>query len=141
MADVRAGLAFSPGEARLLCMQGTIHLERDELEAALDALDRAVTMDPEYPAALLNRAVAYYRSGQGQRSADDLTKVLAIVGDDPDVLLNRGLAYRSIGRSDLAVADLGRALELPGADLAELRRQRDECLNGPLPAAAPAAVS
>jgi tetratricopeptide (TPR) repeat protein len=140
MADVRTGLAFSPGEARLECMQGTIHLERDELEAALDALDRAVTLDPGYPAALLNRAVAYYRSGQGQRSADDLTKVLAIVGDDPDVLLNRGLAYRSIGRPDLAVADLDRALELPGGDLTELRQQRDECLNDPLPALAPAAA-
>jgi tetratricopeptide (TPR) repeat protein len=140
MADVRTGLAFSPDEPRLRCMQGTIHLERDELEAALDALDRAVALDPGYPAALLNRAVAHYRSGQGQRSADDLTEVLAIVGDDPDVLLNRGLAYRSIGRADLAVADLDRALELPGADLAEVRRQRDECLNGPLPAQVPAAA-
>ena len=75
------------------------------------------------------------RSGQGQRSADDLTKVLAIVGDDPDVLLNRALAYRSIGRADLALGDLERALELPGADLAELRGQRDACLNGTLAAA------
>jgi Flp pilus assembly protein TadD len=83
--------------------------------------------------------VAYYRSGQGQRSADDLTKVLAIVGNDPDVLLNRALAYRSIGRADLAVADLDRALELPGADLAELHEQRDACLNGPLPVLVPAA--
>jgi tetratricopeptide (TPR) repeat protein len=138
MADVRTGLALSPGEARLKCMQGTIHLERDELEAALDALDRAVALDPGYPAALLNRAVAYYRSGQGQHAVDDLTKVLAIVGDDPDVLLNRGLAYRSTGRADLAVADLDAALELPGADLSELLRQRDECLDGPLPAPVPA---
>jgi tetratricopeptide (TPR) repeat protein len=138
MADVRTGLAFSPDEPRLSCMLGTIHLERDELDAALDALGRAVALDAEYPAALLNRAVAYYRSGQGQRSADDLTKVLAIVGNDPDVLLNRALAYRSIGRDDLAVADLDRALELPGADLAELRGQRDACLNGPLPVLASA---
>ena len=35
-------------------------------------------------------------------------------------------------------SDLDRALELPGADLAEVRRQRDECLNGPLPAQVPA---
>ena len=140
MADVRTGLAFSPDEPRLLCMRGSIHLERDEPEEALDALDLAVTLDPGYPAALLNRAVACYRSGQVQRSADDLTQVLAIVGDDPDVLLNRGLAYRGIGRPDLAVADFDRALELPGADLAELRRQRDECRSGPLTAPAPAAA-
>jgi tetratricopeptide (TPR) repeat protein len=139
MADVRTGLAFSPAEPRLLCLLGTIHLERDELEAALIALGRAVALDAEYPAALLNRAVAYYRSGQGQRSAEDLTKVLAIVGNDPDVLLNRALAFRSIGRADLAVADLDRALELPGADVAELRGQRDSCLNGPQPVLAPAA--
>lgn len=140
LADVGTGLALSPDEPRLRCMQGTIHLERDELEAALDALDRAVALDPEYPAALLNRAVAHYRLGQGQCSADDLTELLVLVGDDPDVLLNRSLAYRSIGRADLAVADLGRALELPGADVAELRRQRDECLTGPLPAPTPVAA-
>src|SRR6202042_3938644 len=120
-------------------MLGTIHLERDELEAALDALGRAIALDAEYPAALLNRAVAYYKSGQGQRSADDLTKVLAIVGDDPDVLLNRALAYRSIGRADLALGDLERALELPGADLAERRGQRAGIVNSPLPALASAA--
>jgi tetratricopeptide (TPR) repeat protein len=140
LADVGTGLALSPDEPRLRCMQGTIHLERDELEAALDALDRAVALDPAYPAALLNRAVAHYRLGQGQCSADDLTELLALVGDDPDVLLNRSLAYRSIGRPDLAAADLGRALELPGADAAELRRQRDECLTGPLPAPTPVAA-
>jgi tetratricopeptide (TPR) repeat protein len=140
MSDVRAGLALSPDEPRLRCMQGTIHLERGDLDAALDALDRAVALDPEYPAALLNRAVAHYRLGQGQCSADDLTALLALVGDDPDVLLDRALAYRSIGRADLALGDLHRALELPGADVAELRRQCDECVNSPLPRPAPAAV-
>jgi lipoprotein NlpI len=52
-------------------MRGTIHLERDELEEALDALDLAVTLDPGYPAALLNRAVAYY--GRARPSARRMT--------------------------------------------------------------------
>ena len=112
-----------------------IHLERDELEAALQALDQAIALDPDYPAALLTGRWVY-RSGQGQRAANDLTKTLAIAGDDPDLLLNRALAYRSAGRPDLAVADLDRALELPGADGTELRRQRDACLNSLRPAQA-----
>ena len=90
---------------------------------AIEALDGALAIDPGYPAALLNRAVAYYRSGQGERSVADLTATLAIVGDDPDVLLNRGLAHLSAGQPGLARADFDRALLLPGADVTELRAQ------------------
>jgi hypothetical protein len=71
---------------------------------------------------------------------DDLTAALEIVGADPDVLLDRGVAYLADGRPDLASADFDRAGELPGADLDELRRQRELC-GHPRSAAVPESVA
>ncbi|HET9894344.1 MAG TPA: tetratricopeptide repeat protein [Streptosporangiaceae bacterium] len=129
MADVEAGLSLRPAEPRLLCMKGTIALELGELGVALVSMDGAIALDPQYAAALLNRAVAHYRSGRSDLAVDDLTRTLKITGEDPDIMLNRGLAYLETGQADLALADVDRALALPGADVTELRRLREACLD------------
>ncbi|WP_083976501.1 tetratricopeptide repeat protein [Kitasatospora azatica] len=126
-ADVAAGLALRPDEPRLLCMRGTVALQRGALTEAYQALSSALDLDPGYPAALINRAVVHYQQDRYQAAVQDLTATLGLIGDDPDVLLNRGIAYQAEGQLDLALADFDRALTLPGADVAELREQRERC--------------
>src|SRR5258708_37196189 len=108
-------------------MKGPVLLQRAGLDEALQALNPALTADPRYPAALVNRAVVAYRQGRFGSAVADLTATLDLTGDDPDVLLNRGIAYRADGRLALAVADFDHALSLPDADLAGLHYQRCHC--------------
>jgi tetratricopeptide (TPR) repeat protein len=126
-ALVSEGLTLQPDEPRLACLEAAVELEREHWQRALDILDLVLATDPAYPAALLNRAVAYYELGDPAAAVEDLTATLAATGDDPDVLLNRGIAQLAAGHPALARADFDRALELPGADHAELHRQRKLC--------------
>ena len=128
MTDVDAGLALRPDDARLLCLRGMLRLGDDQPDAAIADFTRALSVDGNYPAALVNRAVALFQNGEAGSAADDLSRALEIIGDDPDLLLNRGLARAATGDVQAAVADFDRALALPDADLAELHFQRGACL-------------
>src|SRR4051794_24487045 len=49
-AELDAALAHRPDEPRLLCLKGSIALERDALSAAIALLDRAIARDERYAA-------------------------------------------------------------------------------------------
>ncbi|HJQ01923.1 MAG TPA: tetratricopeptide repeat protein [Jatrophihabitans sp.] len=128
-ADIDAGLALRPDDARLLCLRGMLQLA-EHPEAAIADFTAALSLDSNYPAALVNRAVALFQIGDAGSSIEDLSRALEITGDDPDLLLNRGLARAAVGDLQAAVADFDRALALPDADVAELQFQREACLLG-----------
>jgi len=92
--------------------------------------DTALDADPDYPAALVNRAVALFELADPGRSVADLTRALELTDPDPDLLLNRGIGYAACGDAEAALADFGQALALPGADVPELLYQRGLCLWG-----------
>lgn len=85
-------------------------------------------LDGNYRAALADRAVARFESGDAQGAADDLSRALDVLGDDPDLLLNRGLAWAAKGDLPAAIGDFSRALLRLDADLAELYHRRGACL-------------
>ena len=128
LADSRAGLGTHPDDPRLWCLAGLAEQEMGVLDQARVAYDKALTADPSYAPAAVNRAVLAYERGDPASAADDLTAALGILGDDPEVLYNRGIAYTDLGRYREAVADFDRASAIPGADLSELRTQRDRCV-------------
>jgi tetratricopeptide (TPR) repeat protein len=125
---VRAGLAVSPGDARLHCTLGLALLDIGDLSAAREAFDRALELDPGLSEARVNRAIVAYEQGQYRAAADDLT--IALEGDErnPDLLYNRGFAHEAAGHLDEAIADYTRALQDPRADQAQLLYQRGLCL-------------
>ncbi|MFD0517541.1 tetratricopeptide repeat protein [Paractinoplanes durhamensis] len=96
--------------------------------SARSYLDAALQWDPDYPAALINRAVAHFELAEPGLSADDLTRALELVGPDADLLLNRGIAHAARADTAAALADFDAALELPDADRPELLRRRALCL-------------
>jgi tetratricopeptide (TPR) repeat protein len=127
-ACVKEGLTLQAKEPQLMCALGTIELERGAAALAARCFDGALAVDPNYPAALVNRAVALFRLGKPMHASEDLTRTLQLVGDDPDVLLNRGQAFAAAGNLDEALADFNLALSLPDADISELHRARTKTL-------------
>ncbi|MFI1104146.1 tetratricopeptide repeat protein [Streptomyces melanogenes] len=123
----REGLALSPDDPPLLCVQGTALLALGTAEAALHSLDRAIALDASTPGAHANRASAHLALGHHEEALRDLTTALVLSPEDPDLLHNRGYVHESAGQWARALDDYTRALELPGADRETLEERRSQC--------------
>jgi len=87
--SIRANGEFAPAHSEL----GRLLLKRDDLDAAIRELEKAVALDAGSTAAIYNLAQAYRRKGDRARAADllaQLSKVNAQErGDDPTADLKR----------------------------------------------------
>ena len=80
---------------------------RSAYERAVDQFSRAVTVDPDFVEAYLQRGILYWREIQNYHHAiRDMTRVLALDPDRAEALYTRALSYQSRGDFDQAVADL-----------------------------------
>ncbi|MCZ4098573.1 tetratricopeptide repeat protein [Streptomyces sp. So13.3] len=129
-ADVERALKLVDGDPRLHCLRGMIHLAAGDAALALPCFDAALAQDPDYPAALVNRAVALFELSEPGRSVSDLTRALELSDAAADLLLNRGIAYTACEDTAAALADFDLALTLPDADRPELLYRRALCLIG-----------
>ena len=105
-------LAHDPRHGDALNLLGVIELQRRNLPAALQLIDRAVGIDPNNAAYLSNRGVALHdlkRFGDALASYD---RALAIRPDNPEVLNNRGTTLRELKRFADALASYERALAI-----------------------------
>ncbi|GAA2066077.1 hypothetical protein GCM10009839_92230 [Catenulispora yoronensis] len=127
-ADVERAMNLFDADARLFCLRGMVHLAADDPAQAVICLDAALELDPDYPAALVNRAVALFDLADPTRSVADLTRALELSDPDPDLLLNRGIGYAACNNPTSALADFDEALTLPEADIPELLYHRGLCL-------------
>jgi tetratricopeptide (TPR) repeat protein len=84
----------------------------NEPDRALQAATLALTLSPDDPDLLIDRAATAATLQKFQMSIDDLTRALAIDGTRSDALVMRGGAWRRLDRLDLAEEDIGRALEM-----------------------------
>lgn len=129
-ADVERAMGHFTADARLYCVRGMIHLAADDPAQAVICFDAALELDPDYPAALVNRAVALFELSDPGRSVADLTRALELSEPDPDLLLHRGIGYVACDDPASALADFNRALMLPEADIPELLYHRGLCFLG-----------
>lgn len=83
-----------------------------ETAHAFGAATLALSLSPDDPDLLIDRAVAAGLLERFQDSIDDLTHALDIDPRRPDAYVLRGSAWRHIGQLDLAMDDLTRALIL-----------------------------
>ena len=100
--------------SRVVYMQGSVHRAfgnrtgyRREHENAVRCFTRAYELDPYLRAALLDRAILYWR--EMDRIPEALEDLDALLEEDPayaPARLNRAMALHQLGRFEAALADL-----------------------------------
>ncbi|HRP34565.1 MAG TPA: type IV pilus biogenesis/stability protein PilW [Gammaproteobacteria bacterium] len=76
--------------ARYNVQLGMNYLQRGDLEAAREKLERAVQQDPSLPAAHAALGILYERAGDMRRAGDHLRRATRLAPDDPNMVNNYG---------------------------------------------------
>lgn len=85
--------------------------DQDQLEAATEALTRAVTLSPGFTVAREALSVVLAAGGRLDDQVEQLEALAALEPERPERDVELSLAYARNGRSDMAVLALGRAAE------------------------------
>ena len=85
---------------------GVFALEVGAFDRADVSLSRALTMEPDEPAAWANRGVLRLRRGDYDGAANDLKTARSLMSESGDIAMLQGLVERSRGQSDAAIAFL-----------------------------------
>lgn len=118
----QAGEAPAPARGRLHLAAGILAAREGELEAAVEDLSAAVTLDPSLVDARLDLGNALAGLGRFEEAVARYDEVLARDAERVDALVQRAAARANLGRLDAARSDLERALELdPASGEAQLR--------------------
>jgi len=86
--------------------------ESGKTEKAVEELEKAIRLSPEYADAYNNLAVQHMRMGRFEEAAAELTRAIAITGPNPIQLSNLAYAQRQLNRIPEAIASARAALRL-----------------------------
>ncbi len=106
LAAFTAAVAASPGDPTTLAELGGALGRAGRLDEALEALDRALAIDPDAYLALLYRAEALMDAGDHARAEPAWREVLRVAPGNVPALLGRGRALLECERYDHAAASL-----------------------------------
>ena len=84
----------------------------DTSTAAIDACTAIISLDPRNDGALVNRGIAYRRSGDIERAIRDYNEAIRLNPHAADAFNNRGNAFRDREEFERAIADYDEALRL-----------------------------
>jgi tetratricopeptide (TPR) repeat protein len=99
---------------------------RDFYRAPLDELDKALTLNPKFLPALIDRANIYFRLNQFQNALSDYNRYLEIDPNAPGALDGRGPAELGLGKVSKAIDDFGKTIRAQkGLDGAEYETRAD----------------
>lgn len=111
--EALAERSFSPSlRAAVLAQATRSWLAADATDAATEAIERAITLAPDDPQLLIDRAEIHAQSGDYGSAVGDLTAALAKDPRSADALVFRASAQRRLGNIDAALADLTDALAI-----------------------------
>jgi tetratricopeptide (TPR) repeat protein len=79
---------------------------------AIDYLNYAIKLQPDYAGAYTNRGNAYDELGQRQRAIDDFNKAIRLKPDYAIAYYNRGNTYSELGQHQRAIEDFNEAIRL-----------------------------
>ncbi len=91
--------------------RGTAYGKRGQFDKALEDLDKAIVLYPDYSDAYSNRGIVYSKVGLLDNAIESFNKAVALKPNAPDGYSNRGLAYAMTGQYDKALEDYNRAIE------------------------------
>jgi tetratricopeptide (TPR) repeat protein len=110
LAAQSAGTAVA--RAAVYGQAGQAWLMAGKIDRAFAAATLALSLSPDDPDLLIDRAVAAGNLNRYQDALDDLSRVLDIDPKRVDAMVLRGSAWRHMGRLELARDDIDRALKL-----------------------------
>ncbi len=109
-ADYLRALEINPDSAETYNNLGALYMDMDRNGDAAGYFTEAITRQPTYFTALVNRATAYSKLGNTTQALMDFETAAQIRPHDPFLLLNRGLAYLDSNKYEAAVDDFSHAM-------------------------------
>jgi len=88
--------------------------------AAIQDYDQALTLNPDFPVALNNRAWAHYRSGNYSAAWPDVTRSLELDSWSPHAYDTRAHLHHAEGNASAALSDYQQAMRLGGKKMVRL---------------------
>ena len=95
-----------------LVNRGSEFFVKHDYDHALDDLNEAIRLDPEYVPAFKYRGAVYLDTKQFGLALEDYKKAIRFEANNAEHFYNRGAAYAGLGDYDLAIADYTEALRL-----------------------------
>ncbi|KAK9841462.1 hypothetical protein WJX74_006236 [Apatococcus lobatus] len=102
----------SPSPAEQAKQAGNAAFARQDFRQAVTEYSTALRHDPQHPAALNNRAMAYLKLDEPQRAAADCDTLLLHQPDNVKALLRRATAREKLGDAALSIHDFEHVLKL-----------------------------
>jgi len=92
--------------------KGISYSNKEQWDAAVAEVNKALEINPRYAYAYNIRGLAYNRNGQHDKAIADYTKVIEINPIDALAYYNRGISYNAKGNMKKACSDWKKACEL-----------------------------
>ncbi|MEJ2717377.1 MAG: tetratricopeptide repeat protein, partial [Deltaproteobacteria bacterium] len=89
--------------------RAAVHIERKEYGAAIEEMNKLLTMQPENADAFLRRGFAYLADAQPRKAIEDFNKALELAPSMKSVYWYRAVAYRKLNALEKALKDYQRA--------------------------------
>jgi tetratricopeptide (TPR) repeat protein len=110
--DLRAWYEVEEDEAETQLRVARMFEKKQDDKAALEAVNKALELRPDYPEALELRGQLHLWTGKLEPASADFTRTLELKPDSVLARAFRGEVYRILGRLDDALADLTEAIRL-----------------------------
>ena len=92
--------------------QAAYYFKKGEYGRAIEDLNKAIELKPDFFEAYFNRASAYFQRDEYDRAIKDLDKAIELKPDYAETYFRRGLAYSRKCDYDRAIKDYTKAIEL-----------------------------
>jgi len=102
----------APGPAGELYDRAQIEIKNGQYAGAVQSLNKAIAIRPDFAKALLSRGMAHLRMNQTQAAIEDYSTVIRLRPRKPLAYYERGVCHARLQENDLALADYDRALQL-----------------------------
>lgn len=112
ITSARAKLQFGHLNTRL----GKSDLENNYINEALNDINKAIVIDPQYPLSYVVRANIYQQAKKIPLAIADLNQAIEIDSKNSLFYLMRALLYLQIGKHSSAIPDVTRLIELDPSD-------------------------
>ena len=96
----------------LALQQGNFLMMLRQIDRAMEAYSRAITLDPEYALAYNNRGNTYGIKDDVDRAIEDYNRAIDLNPEYDLAYNNRGIAYSHKGAYDRAIEDYNKAIDL-----------------------------
>jgi tetratricopeptide (TPR) repeat protein len=92
--------------------RGRAYARKSQFDRAIEDLDEAIRLNPNYAYAFNARGAAYGSKGQPDRAIEDLDEAIRLRPNDADAFYNRGSTYLRKGQLDRAIEDYDQAIRI-----------------------------